>query len=1057
MGTRVKVRQRFEQGVAGTGQTPFLGSVIIGPLMRSISRALAGQYDTTDDAETCFALPEIGSGTTAKVDFFKEVPGDPQWLNADFPDLSADAEDNLDDIISNRNAYRQFKESGRLEVAAANGGWGNGETFKSFHPKLVPGSVFVARRHTASITLGGSITEMAVTDFPLTNDGGGSVRADAVVPGSVQVSAGGLVYTEGSDYTIIYDFDRSPGGGNTRWIITLPTGSRLSSGEVVNVTFDGRFPLKFGTGLDVTPDWDTGSLTNNSEAITDAIFYYGFWPVVSLAAYMRERVGGTVTRLPATDYTVKDVGSGNQLCVRTGVQGALMERSGFTLSSTLEKGNYTCGTKSEQFDVRGPCGDLPECDTLRICIYNEGTTAEEDVVFNGPLGGGDDGLVNASDIIDDINNNAVLTKYIVAYEDSGKVCIRLRDPDKGDSVVAPNVDMRGANNWFQVKPNSRDFAPVLGLTYDRICGLTQYKLTDSGAGFQDQQDTFANVLGSVIIDTAGNRYLVDDVVSDDVVWVTHVDSDGDAICGGGLVAPDGSGAWKLYYSAWSAEILATYGAVRSDLGTELLEIENADEDLLAKLGQGGSDDTHFSLGPENPLAYALAGFAFPNAGTSIYVLPLTSDDVSGYSAAADVLEVAKEGHKLFPLTFDEDKIGVLDSHVQEMADPDVSYEPRTRKLYTSGIARDAEIIADSVNEGASVRVNLNPASRVYTDATVDPTNYDATTGKAKIFRLVDGDDSTTNFVTDGVKAGMKVRLLTGLNAGDYRISRVITTSGGSNSYELELTIDDERYFQWDPMFAENTDPSSPSGTNQNGLMAYVIFDELTKSEHAAAAALISSAYSANTYVQRHIRHWGPLFRDDATPDGRSAVVPGYFLNCGWAGAGARVPVQQGATNFPIRGAGEILYSKGYFSFRQLDSIEQAGVWVWQNEDDNQSYHARQQFTVAGADPSQRLASQEHITNIADSMHRRLWNSLIGFTGKYNIVPETVTAIRTIIEGVLNAAKNSTAPRLGGEILDGAILTLRCHPTLPRTLEVHIQIDVAESLDVIDITMVVRRG
>lgn len=1069
MGTKVKVRQDFGQ-TPGTALAPPLETCLVGPINRSITRALAGRYDTTDATETCYPLPELGVGTTPNLDVFGDVYSDPVFYNSRYPDLTVDAERHLSNILDNRDAFRFFREGheDRPELTAANGGWADDEIFQTFHPNLVPGSIVIAKKVTFDIDLDGGddFTYIPTANFPQTE--GSSFRADGVIAGTVKVNdpnTGTLVYQEGTDYKFYYDFDASPGGGNTRWVIERIPGGQLSLGVTVEVSFEAKFPFKYGTELDVEVDYVNGSIQNKlGDDLHDAIFYYAFNPIVSLAAFLRERVSSQLTQLDGTDYTIKDVGGVTKLCVRPGRQGALLVRSGFTVTDTIKKGEFICGTKTEPFDVRGPCGSEPECDTLRVCVFDGTNTTTWDVVFNGPGGGPDpdNGDVNAQDIVDDINAATVggvqLNRYVVAYESSGKVCIRLRDPDLGDNVTAPNEDMRGADRYFEIQPVARDFAPVLGLPYGRVCGHTLYELTDIGAEFQDTQDAFGNILGSVVIDVAGNRYRIDQIVTDDEILVTQVDVDGIEICGAAVEVPDGSGTYKVYYSEWSGEILLTYTASRSDLGDEILEIENGAEDVIVKLSEDGTQ-ANFSAGPDNPGAYALSKMVFTNTTRSVLFLPTKGKDLTAFQNAIEVLELSERPHCLILLSASKDVTAAFADHVMAMSDPDETYEPQSRVVVGTEIVENAKVIGDIANDNAEVRASFNPSSRTYTSSTVDPVNYDAETGEAKIFRLVDGDGTTNvNFVTDGVAVGDRVRIHFGANKGDWKVLRILTSAGGTKSHELELTaLTSDQFYKWDTDHSQNANPAAPVGLNQNGLVAYTIWRTLSKAQHVEAIKSIGSAYRGKKYPYRVTTTWGPLYVDDETPDGRSATLPGYFLNAALGGACASAPPQQGFTNYPLNGTSKILYSKGWFNNKQLDDIESAGVWIWQIRPGERYFHCRQQFTVTGYLPSESLSSQFHIIRIADRVHRRLWRALIGFTGVYNITPENISVFRMVIEAALESAKQSRAPRVGPEIMDGYVVKIECDKDQPRTLTVITRIIPPEAVDVFDITNQIRRG
>jgi hypothetical protein len=459
------------------------------------------------------------------------------------------------------------------------------------------------------------------------------------------------------------------------------------------------------------------------------------------------------------------------------------------------------------------------------------------------------------------------------------------------------------------------------------------------------------------------------------------------------------------------------------------------------------------------LAYALAKWYFANSTHSVLALPTNGRGLAAIQQAIETLELSERPHCLIPLTADRDSCRALADHVMAMSDPDTTYEPQTRILVVTDIIENAKVLVDLANDGAEVRASYNPASRTYTSSTIDPTNYDSETGDAKVFRLVDGDGTTdVNFVTDGVTIGDKVRIHFGANAGDWKVLRVITGNGGTTSHELELTaIESGQYYKWDTNHSENATPGTTTGTNQNGLVSYTIWRPLTRAQHLDSIKTMGSDYRALQFGYRVTTTWAPLCIDEATPDGRSATVPGYFMNAALGAGCASAPVQQGFTNYPFAGTNRILFSKGHFTNAQLDTLETSGVWVWQSRPGENFFHCRMQYTVNGAVAAETLSRQFHIIRIADKMHRRFWSALIGFTGVYNITPENLAVLRMVLEATIQASMETRAPRVGPEILNGYVVSLTCDKNVPGQVTAITRIFPGEPIDAIDITNQVRRG
>ena len=126
-------------------------------------------------------------------------------------------------------------------------------------------------------------------------------------------------------------------------------------------------------------------------------------------------------------------------------------------------------------------------------------------------------------------------------------------------------------------------------------------------------------------------------------------------------------------------------------------------------------------------------------------------------------------------------------------------------------------------------------------------------------------------------------------------------------------------------------------------------------------------------------------------------VAGYIFAANVAGQIAGLPPQQGFTNLNIAGnLVEVRYSSDWFSESQLDTIAAGGNYILFQSTLNSRIKCRHQLTTDMSSIERRELS---ITKVLDYTAKTLRTTLEPYIGKYNITPEFLQKLGTVINAV----------------------------------------------------------
>jgi len=132
-------------------------------------------------------------------------------------------------------------------------------------------------------------------------------------------------------------------------------------------------------------------------------------------------------------------------------------------------------------------------------------------------------------------------------------------------------------------------------------------------------------------------------------------------------------------------------------------------------------------------------------------------------------------------------------------------------------------------------------------------------------------------------------------------------------------------------------------------------------------------------------------------DSGTKVLPSHFAAAAVAGQFGHQPPAQPLTNFPIAGIRSVQGSHDTFKKSLLDDIAGGGVYVLYQESANGPVMSRMQLSTDVTTIERREAS---ITRAVDFVAKFLRNSLRNLIGRFNITPEFLNNLATVVQGQL---------------------------------------------------------
>ena len=597
----------------------------------------------------------------------------------------------------------------------------------------------------------------------------------------------------------------------------------------------------------------------------------------------------------------------------------------------------------------------------------------------------------------------------------------------GQTAVSPRnytVKESGSTNLVYLSPGLGN--PILDLgtlaasSYD-AAGTTTLTVTPTGSSTWSFFPIVANgdkATGNYLKVVYGGTTYLHEIIGVNIDG--SISASGNDINGTSYSTWDGNTvAMSVVYGDYSSTIIGTFSAIRTDKAGYIYSASTMD-DVASQLEFGSTDEDYY-VEPANPLAFAMS-VALANGVNNILFTPVETDDLSGYEDALDGAGADRTVYEIFALTLEKDIHDAVEAHCRTFSDDTLTGDNKKRACMVVLSMENAVPITDSVDTAhPAIRKGYAPVL-----AAGDATKLQIT-------------QSTADFFGDGVSIGDRVKILTGANAGDYLVYHVGTST---------LTVIND---------LTTTAPVVGAGEaatfNTCGFIVYKNY-KTSKSLYASKIAALASSYSASDVNYRVKVMWPYVWEDFTLADGRTSSLPGYFAAAGYAGVFSSIRPQQGLTRFPLGGVGTPKYVNEYFSYADLNTIENGAMWVMYRTGTGTA--CREQYTAAGGVGGEALAGQRSIVCIADVISKRLHDTLYAYTGIYNITPQNIPMFRSAVEAVLNKAKNESYSRIGPLIINGRVESISVSTDTPRQINLIVAITCPEPVDVFYITLNVRR-
>jgi hypothetical protein len=395
------------------------------------------------------------------------------------------------------------------------------------------------------------------------------------------------------------------------------------------------------------------------------------------------------------------------------------------------------------------------------------------------------------------------------------------------------------------------------------------------------------------------------------------------------------------------------------------------------------------LDERNPLAVG-AYLALQNAGKKVTALGInnynlntsTTGEALGHTNAIDTLRGRRDVYAVVPLTSDTAIIGAWKANAVTLADP--------------AIAKFRVIIGSTT---------LPLSKSVYAPGTATG-NPQASAGNPPQFNFFDNGAS---FVTVGVAVGDTVTIA----ATGYSVVAV-------NS-ENSLTL---------------------SGTHAGAAdQTYSITRTFGKAQQVEELVAVAKGLKS----KRCVMVWPGECAVSGVANAATGIAshqPGYYVAAAVGGMVAGLPPQQGFTYLGMVGIDELFKSNTYFYDDQLDALMTDGWYVVVQDSPNSAPYCLREVTT---DTDTLESTELMIVKTFDYVSTAYRNALVGFLGRYNVIPETLSMLRSAFDSVTDTLKQHRYPRIGGVILDATIDKIEVSPgskdqvdvygavTLPRPL------------------------
>jgi len=420
----------------------------------------------------------------------------------------------------------------------------------------------------------------------------------------------------------------------------------------------------------------------------------------------------------------------------------------------------------------------------------------------------------------------------------------------------------------------------------------------------------------------------------------------------------------------SASLYVAYEALRLDVSSASLAVEKLltldDQTALEAVGQ--------PLDERNPLFLGmyLAMLNSPTtAVTGIGVDEVTAAQpegtLDGYARAFDYLE-AKDVYGLAPLTENDQVHLALDLHVTAMSAAAqrgeriglIAPEAPTRAFPTAV----ASGVADSTANPNELTIDENPTGTLVA-AGINPAVIDADDGVYVEVTVASGDFRRYNVsLVNGTLLQLRTTFVSPDNDDGFYSTTTLSVVLTNVAYALKIRG------------------------------ASLVIAGSTLPDLTARAAAVAAA--ATDYLNRRMFY---LFPDSVTVelDDGTSIVPAYYGAAAVAGQIGHQPPAQPLTNFPITGLSAVQGSHDTYKKSLLDTIAGGGVYILFQQSSGGAVMCRHQLSTDVTSVERR---EQSITRAVDFVAKFLRSALRNLIGKFNITPQFLNNLATVIQGQL---------------------------------------------------------
>lgn len=413
------------------------------------------------------------------------------------------------------------------------------------------------------------------------------------------------------------------------------------------------------------------------------------------------------------------------------------------------------------------------------------------------------------------------------------------------------------------------------------------------------------------------------------------------------------------------------------------------------------------LHPDNPLKWGVSKALANNNGRPVtYTSVCDPSVVENWNTVIELIDGRSDVYGLVPLTRNITVLNNFEAHVNSQSNEIFG---RWRVLWTNQAGISAKVIVNSALSADGEEVLAELAD--------DPD----TTGTQ--YTLLTVPAGNGDFVTNGVAPADIVRFL-------------YTTDGFGGEVYTEFVVD--------AVLNEDTlrlvTPGHTAAVNV--AQKIEVHRNLTTTEQATELGL------TNGFSNKRVMSVWP-----DTVGAGGLTFEGYHLCAALAGLVSGVVPHQGLTNLAISGFDDITRTTDLFNRTQLDSMAENGVWIVTQ--DLQSGQVLTRHAVSTAPNANIKEREEMFTRNLDSISFFFLDLFAPYIGISNITDSLVSIIQTEMKaGIQNLRGRNFTQRLGGQLIDGEVVSIRTHATLKDRLVATVNLTLPFALNNLELHLVV---